>query len=37
MLKSGFENVKQLEGGILNYLDTDASHWEVIALYLMTE
>ena len=29
MLKSGFENVKQLEGGILNYFkDTDASHWD---------
>ncbi len=28
MLKSGFENVKQLEGGILDYFkDTDASHW----------
>ena len=29
MLKSGFENVKQLEGGVLNYFkDTDASHWD---------
>jgi len=29
MLKSGFENVKQLEGGILDYFkDTDASHWD---------
>ena len=29
MLKSGFENVKQLEGGILDYFkETDASHWD---------
>ena len=29
MLKSGFENVKQLEGGVLDYFkDTDASHWD---------
>ena len=29
MLKSGFENVKQLEGGVLNYFkDTDASPWD---------
>ena len=29
MLKYGFENVKQLEGGVLNYFkDTDASHWD---------
>lgn len=29
MLKSGFENVKQLEGGVLDYFkETDASHWE---------
>ena len=29
MLKFGFENVKQLEGGVLNYFkDTDASHWD---------
>jgi UPF0176 protein len=29
MLKSGFENVKQLQGGVLDYFkDTDASHWD---------
>ena len=29
MLKSGFENVKQLQGGVLEYFkDTDASHWD---------
>ena len=29
MLKEGFQNVKQLEGGILGYFDeTDGSHWE---------
>jgi len=29
MLKSGFENVKQLEGGVLDYFkETDASHWD---------
>ena len=29
MLKSGFENVKQLKGGVLEYFkDTDASHWD---------
>jgi len=29
MLKSGFENVKQLQGGVLGYFkDTDASHWD---------
>ena len=29
MLKEGFKNVKQLEGGILDYLkQTDGSHWE---------
>jgi UPF0176 protein len=29
MLKEGFENVKQLEGGILGYFEeTDGSYWE---------
>jgi predicted sulfurtransferase len=38
MMNAGFENVKQLKGGILGYFEeTDGSYWKEIVSYLTKE